>query len=192
MGRPVDFAERRCIPVHNGLVNSGLNFTPACRMQTKHESEAKEVSLPSPSCLSAGETLRRWERGGRFMLMEAMQTNCHKCRQFRYSTELHRETKAWVSGAFTALPSVGRKVRYRHKVDGIWHSDNGECSYRNCLPKSILLGLIGLGRGAKSALQRLHWLFPHTFFIPIYHWYHHHQSNTPTANTCRSPRISPT
>ena len=71
MGRSVDFAERRCIPVHNALVNSGLNFTPACRMQTKHESEAKEVSLPSPACLSAGETLRRWERGGRFMLMEA-------------------------------------------------------------------------------------------------------------------------
>ena len=119
-----------------------------------------------------------------------MQTNT-KCRQFRYPSELHRETKAWVSGAFTALPSVGRKVRYRHKVDGIWHSDNGECSYRNCLPKSILLGLIGLSRGAKSALQRLHWLFPHTFFIPIFHWYHH-QSNTPTDNTCQNPRISPT
>ena len=78
-------------------------------------------------------------------------------------------------------------MRYRRKVDGIWHSDNGECSYRNCLPKSILLGLIGLSRGAKSALQRLHWPFPHTFFIPIYH-----QSNTPTANTCQNPRISPT
>ena len=75
MGRPVDFAERRCIPVHNGLVNSGLNFTPACRMQTKHESEAKEVSLHSPACLSAegnspplGEGRAFYANGGRFRL----------------------------------------------------------------------------------------------------------------------------
>ena len=36
------------------------------------QTEAREVSLHSPACLSAGETLRRWDwERGRFMLMEA-------------------------------------------------------------------------------------------------------------------------
>ena len=112
------------------------------------------------------------------------------------SVFLHKSIERQTPGSRKpSLPSASRKLRYRRsKVDGIWHSYNGQCSYIICLQKSTSLGLIGSVVEQKVHCTDCTGFFPHIFhpYLSLLSSSIKHSTSTPsfpTANTCQKPGI---